>query len=263
MSKIWTPLSQEGAEEMNSTEDSTVKVEVRGATIEEETLLLPHPAILCLKGASHFLQLIGGIPSMTADIVMLLVSYLQMFDSRCRQLILGAGALRSAGLKNITTTHLALTSRALSFIATIIPHILDKVRRVFQEHRDAIYQKLVEIMASRARMLSKKARETEWCKESAEDIRKYMADLVKDTGKLYKALNKYLPERAVVLVMVPVFASYQDQLGEKFKEADPETETGRDCMLRDVNHLIDMLGKVKGFGDLGTYLMKIIEGKEI
>jgi vacuolar protein sorting-associated protein 54 len=34
-------------------------------------------------------------------------------------------------------------------------------------------------------------------------------------------------------------------------------------MLRDVEHLIGKLGKVEGFGDLGTYLMKIIEGKEI
>jgi len=34
-------------------------------------------------------------------------------------------------------------------------------------------------------------------------------------------------------------------------------------MLRDVEHLTSRLGKVDGFGDLGTYLMKIIEGKDI
>lgn len=34
-------------------------------------------------------------------------------------------------------------------------------------------------------------------------------------------------------------------------------------MLRDVEHLVSKLGKVEGFGDLGTYLMKIIEDKEI
>jgi vacuolar protein sorting-associated protein 54 len=34
-------------------------------------------------------------------------------------------------------------------------------------------------------------------------------------------------------------------------------------MLRDVEYLVGKLGKVDGFGDLGTYLMKIVEDKEI
>ncbi|KAH8162611.1 hypothetical protein CIB48_g5638 [Xylaria polymorpha] len=257
MSKIWAPVRQEQSKEFNAMEDHTLKDKVRGATIEEETFLLPKSAIVCLEGTSSFLRLIGGIPSMTPDIAVSLISYLQMFDSQCRQLILGAGAVRSAGLKNITTTHLALTSQALSFFTTIIPHIrefvrrhapagpaganiigeFDKLRRILHEHQDTVYQKLVEIMASRARILSKKARETKWRQESAEATRK--------------------------LVMVPVITSYRNQLGEAFEKADPETETGRDCMLRDVEHLVDKLGSVEGFNDLGTYLIKIIIDKEI
>ncbi|KAM5341815.1 hypothetical protein ACJ41O_014846 [Fusarium nematophilum] len=280
-SKIWAPLPQEEAGEMPDAEDSTAKGKVRGATIEEQTFLLPYSAILCLEGASHFLQLISEIPSMTPAIATSLVSYLQLFDSRCRQLILGAGALCSAGLKNITTGHLALTSQALSFISTIIPYIrefvrrhagpqtanlmgdFDKVRHALQEHQDAIYQKLIEIMTSRARLLSNKARETNWAEENVGDVRKYMVDLTSVTRKLYKALSKRLSEGAVQLVMVPVFESYKDHLGTAFKEADPETETGRDCMLYDVVHLVDKLGKFEGFGDLGTYLTEIIRDKEI
>jgi hypothetical protein len=34
-------------------------------------------------------------------------------------------------------------------------------------------------------------------------------------------------------------------------------------MLRDVAYLIEKLGKVEGFGNLGTFLIKIIEDKEI
>ncbi|KAK4201390.1 vacuolar protein sorting-associated protein 54, chloroplastic [Triangularia verruculosa] len=283
MSKIWEPLSEEEAGETESMEDSTAEEKVGAAVIDGEAFLLPYSAILCLRGVSRFLRLIGGIPSMTVEIAMSLVSYLQIFDSRCRQLILGAGAVRSAGLKNITTVHLALTLQALSFIATIIPHVrefvrrhvpagrpianatrdFDRVRHALQEQQDAIYQKSVQIMASRASILCKKARETAWSQESAEDVRKYARDLAKDTGKLYRALNKHLPEQAVRLVMVPVFASYKDLLGGVFKEVDPETEAGRDCMLRDVEHLVDKLGKVEGFGDLGTYLTKIIEDREI
>jgi len=34
-------------------------------------------------------------------------------------------------------------------------------------------------------------------------------------------------------------------------------------MLRDVGYLIDKFGKVEGFGDLGTFLVKAIEDKKI
>jgi vacuolar protein sorting-associated protein 54 len=243
MRKIWVPQSQEEVEI-----DSRATDEVRGATIGEEIFILPRSAILCLKGISHFLRLMDGIPSMTPDIVTSFVTYLQMFDSRCRELILRAGAIQSSGLRNITTKHMALTSQALSFIATTIPYIrefvrrhtragphsanlmceFDKVQRAFEEQQEDIYQKLVEVMESRAILLSKRASETKWGDESAEGTRQYMADLVKYTVKFYNALSRCLPERTVKLVTVPVFASYKVQLGKVFEEADPETETGRE-----------------------------------
>jgi hypothetical protein len=34
-------------------------------------------------------------------------------------------------------------------------------------------------------------------------------------------------------------------------------------MLRDIEHLVGRVGKIEGFDDLGTYLVKIIEGKKI
>ncbi|CVL07204.1 related to VPS54-subunit of VP51-54 complex, required for protein sorting at the yeast late Golgi [Fusarium proliferatum] len=277
-SRVSAPIAQDKDDITDNAEEMISKDKLRGATIEQQTFLLPKSAILCLEGISHFLRLICGIPSLAPAIASSLVSYLQLFDSRCRQLILGADALRSAGLKNITTTHLALTFQALSFISTIIPHIREFVRRyapanpttefdkvcsTFQEHQDGICQKLVEIMGSRARMLSKKSLEIDWGKEIADDVRKYMVDLIRDTSKLYKALSKRLPEEAVQLVMVRVFASCREHLGTAFKEAILETESGRDCMLSDVKHLDENFSKVNGFDDLGAYLIEIIKSKEV
>lgn len=251
-SKIWAPLSLDEAEEMDgkyaSGTNTKTKDRALSATVEEEKFFLPFSAILYLRGVTRVLRLIARVPSMACDIAASLISYLQTFDCRCRQLVLGAGAMRSAKLKNITTKHLALASQALSFIATVIPYIrefvkrhapagptianlmseFDKVRRTFQEHQDSIYQKMVDIMESRARTLAKKARETDWAREGAEAPRKYVVDLATDTGRLYKALRKYLPGRTVVLVMVPVFTAYKDQLGRLFKESDPGSEPGRE-----------------------------------
>ncbi|KAK0628460.1 Vps54-like protein-domain-containing protein [Bombardia bombarda] len=282
-SRVWVPLSQGDTDEARAADKVTTEDTASGAIVDEETFLLPHSAILCLEGVSDFLRLLSGIPSRSLDIAMSLVSYIQLFDSRCRQLILGAGAVRSAGLKNITTAHLALAWQAVSFIATTIPYIrefvrrqgptgqssanligeFDKVRRGLQEHQDAIVQKIVDIIASRAGTLCKKALETEWSKESPKDVRKYMADLARDTSKLYKALSKYLPPQSVRQVMVLVFASYREQLGKALEKADLETETGRECMIRDVEHLAYKLDKFEGFSDLDAQLKQIIESKEI
>ncbi|PKS08011.1 hypothetical protein jhhlp_006623 [Lomentospora prolificans] len=283
-SRIWLPPTVD--EQINGTEtpsENGTKEKARGAKIDDETFLLPKSAHLCLEGISHFIDLMCGIPSMTADIATSLIAYLQMFNSRCTQLILGAGATRSAGLKNITAKHLALASQALSFLATLIPHIrefvrrhagsgpnaaglmgeFDKVRRLLQEHQDSIYQKLVDIMSGRALAHCKSMKAiTDWGTGSTA-VHPYAETLSKETATLHRALTKNLPERSIQMIMVPVFKSYKDQFGEAFRRADPRTEAGRESMLRDIEHLATRLGKIEGFGDLDTYLTKIVKGKDI
>ena len=251
-SRIWLPPTVD--EELNGADDKPsdtngTKEKARSATIDSETFLLPNSALLCLDGISHFLRLMGGIPSMTADIATSLIAYLHMFNSRCTQLILGAGATKSAGLKNITAKHLSLASQSLSFLATLIPYIrefvrrhagsgpnaanlmgeFDKVRRLLQEHQDSIYQKLVDIMNSRAVAHCKSIRAMDWGSSTASTpVHAYAETVTKETATLHRALTKHLPEQSIRLVMVPVFTSYKDQFGKAFQGADPKTEAGRE-----------------------------------
>lgn len=144
------------------------KEKVRRAIIDDQTFILPKSALAVLAGVEKFATIIACIPSATQDVSIILLEYFKLFNSRSCQLILGAGATRSAGLKNITTKHLALASQALSFIITIIPYIreyvrrhpmqsntlmieFDKVKRLYQEHQTGIQDKLIEIMSSRSR----------------------------------------------------------------------------------------------------------------
>ena len=253
-SRIWLPARADshangGAspDESNPDSNGVAKEKARGATIDSETFLLPNSALLCLEGISHYLRLMGGIPSMTSDTATSLIAYLQMFNSRCTQLILGAGATRSAGLKNITTKHLALAAQALSFLATLIPYIrefvrrhagsgpsaaslmgeFDKVRRLLQEHQDSIFQKLVDIMSSRAISHCKTMRAVDWG-VPVEGPHGYAETLAKETSTLHRVLTKHLPERSIQLIMMPVFSNYKEQLGKAFQGADPQTEAGRE-----------------------------------
>jgi vacuolar protein sorting-associated protein 54 len=248
--KIWIPYRELEKPDMPTEPpetNGTSKDKTRCAVIESEKFILPNSAVLCLDGMGKFLHLMAGIPSMTTDVASSLLAYLQLFNSRCTQLILGAGATRSAGLRNITTKHLALASQALSFTATLIPHIrefvrsragsgagvsglmgeFDKVRRLLQEHQASIHQKLVDIMSGRAAIHAKSMRAIDWDTATPGVVRPYMEILAKETTTLHRVLTKHLPETSIQMIMEPVFASYKDQLGAPLKEAAPKTEAGQ------------------------------------
>ncbi|KAK3944967.1 vacuolar protein sorting-associated protein 54 [Diplogelasinospora grovesii] len=287
--KIWFPhpdeddeLQKEPADDATQT-NSASKAKTRSAVIEEDSFLLPNSALLCMNGMAQFLHLIVGIPSMTADISTSLIGYLMLFNSRCTQLILGAGATKSAGLKNITTKHLALASQALAFIATIIPHVrefvrrhctsgsgpavstvmgeFDRVRRLYQEHQNSIYDKLIEIMNGRALMSAKKMKAVDWDAPDGGQVHEYMETLAKETTTLHRNLTKHLPEGTVRMIMTPVFRSYKDTFGAGFRAVEARTEAGRDSMLRDIELFESRLGKIDGFEDAGEYLRSIIKNR--
>ncbi|KAH7152245.1 Vps54-like protein-domain-containing protein [Dactylonectria estremocensis] len=284
--KIYVPYSEIGRIEGDSgavESNGISKEKIRTATIDLDSFMLPKSAILCLEGIAKFSHLITGIPSMTLDIATSLIAYLQLFNSRCTQLILGAGATRSAGLKNITTKHLALASQALSFIATLIPHIrefvrrhagsgvsvsnlmgeFDKIRRLLQEHQDSIYQKLVDIMSGRATIHCRNMKAIDWDADGTKSAHPYMETLAKETTTLHKVLTKHLPETSIQMIMLPVFSSYKDQLGSSLRDAEPKTEAGIQSMLNDIDFFATKLGKLDGFGDTGEFLQKIIRSKKV
>ncbi|KAK0635203.1 Vps54-like protein-domain-containing protein [Bombardia bombarda] len=259
--KIWIPHPDDDDEDSGEEDDATdqldplasqangtAKAKTRSAVIDTETYLLPQSAVLCLNGMAQFLHLMVGIPSVTADISTSLIAYLQLFNSRCTQLILGAGATRSAGLKHITTAHLALASQALAFIAALIPHVrefvrrhcgsgttvstvmaeFDRVRRLYQEHQNSIYEKLVEIMSGRAVAASKKMKTVAWDNQDGAGVHEYMETLAKETNRLHRTLIKQLPEGTVHMILLPIFRNYKDTLGAALREVEPRTEAGRE-----------------------------------
>ncbi|KAI2466529.1 putative GARP complex component [Annulohypoxylon bovei var. microspora] len=290
-SKIWIPFDDEGAKENaggrpRAESNGATKEKTRSAIIDGETFILPNSAILCLDGMSHFLHLITGIPSMASDVSSSLIAYLQLFNSRCTQLILGAGATRSAGLKNITTRHLALASQALAFISTLIPHVrefarrhagsgpnvnngnvaalmgeFDKVRRLFQEHQNSIYDKLVEIMGGRAAAHAKSMKALDWDRGGEVTVDLFMETLVKETVTLHRVLTKHLPEGTVRLIMTPVFESYKSQLGKTMQGLEV-AEVGASRMESDIEYLISRLSKIDGFGETGDHLLAIATSKK-
>ncbi|RFU35253.1 hypothetical protein B7463_g1084, partial [Scytalidium lignicola] len=280
---VWLPSSEsENTSPTPVQTNGVTKDKTRSAIIDSESFILPASAILCLHGLSEFLHLNTGLRSMTAEIASSIISYLTLFNSRCTQLILGAGATRSAGLKNITTKHLALAAQAVSFISTLIPHIrefvrrnsgnsttvsslmgeFDKVRRAYQEHQQSIYDKLVDIMAGRAAAHTKSMKTVNWNEETAA-VNPYMETLTKEASTLHRVLNKHLSEMTVRMIMEPVFKNYKEQLGKAFGEVVLESAEAKTRMLRDVEYFKTRIGNIGGAGDAGDYLISIVKGKAV
>ncbi|GAB1311834.1 hypothetical protein MFIFM68171_02044 [Madurella fahalii] len=286
--KIWIPCSNghpESGQAGDPQPSGGGKAGIRrSACIGEQVFVLPSSAILCMNGLSHFLQLISGMPSMAADISTSLISYLRHFNACCTRLVLEAGARQSAGLKNITSKHLALASQALEFIATLTSHVrefvrcyagrgatdatalrvveFDEVQHLYQEHQNRIHGKLVQIMSRLAGSHVKVLRNIDWG-DGQKDVHPYMATLAKDTKSLHRILTKIIPKETVRMVMAQTFLSYKVQFGQAFQEIGPMTELGRDSMLRDVEFFKSNLGMIEGFGDVGEHLAVIVKAKHI
>lgn len=55
---------------------------------------------------SDYLRVIVNLPTLVTETMSRIIELLKAFNSRTCQVVLGAGAMRSAGLKNITAKHL-------------------------------------------------------------------------------------------------------------------------------------------------------------
>jgi vacuolar protein sorting-associated protein 54 len=257
---VWEPQQMQPSEVVTTNQPSKPsetngtgkdKEKIRPAFIDSEKYNLVKSSILLLHGLARFEGVICCIPRMTDTLSTAILDYLRLFNSRCNQLVLFAGATRSAGLANINTKHLALASQALGFIVALVPYLREFVRRKIpggtggggrdrmagfdavmretQRNQMGIHDKLVDIMSARATAHVNTMRKIDF-DEQGEDSGKsspHMETLTKETGLLHRVLSRHLPEVSVRMVMGPVFVNYREQWGKAFGEVKVKTEVGK------------------------------------
>ena len=245
--KIWSPPENHQGEEPKTGEapaNGSGKEKVRSAIVDDQKYILSESAMEMMKCVEEFEYLLANIPNMTQELASSLLESLRLFNSRSSQLILGAGATRSAGLKNITTKHLALSSQALSFMIALFPYIrefvrrhspsiplmaeFDKTKRLYQDHQSGIHEKLVDIMSARSMTHVNTMKRINWDESTnSAGVSPYMDTLTRELGTLHRVLSKHLPESTVIMIMDPVFNSYRQQWTKAFEEANVKSETGK------------------------------------
>lgn len=234
-------------------------------------------AIILLQ---DYLQVIFNLNTLTTDAMSRVIEFLKSFNSRTCQVVLGAGAMRSAGLKNITAKHLALASQSLTIMISLIPYVreafrrhlsskqavmlveFDKLKRDYQEHQNEIHAKLIAIMGDRLNTHIQSLQAVNWeAPRSGDGVNGYMQLLVKETVLLHKVLSRYLAVPVVQYVMTQVFAAINHRLSEEYHKMELPNQEAKDRLLADARFLHQNFATLKNVTAQSAMLETVITEK--
>ncbi|KAF9918247.1 hypothetical protein BX616_009774 [Lobosporangium transversale] len=283
-------LGSKGPKESNSSSKETeIPVPTRVLSIGDEVFFVVGCSLVLLDIVAEYLDILNNISALTTDVMQRIIELLKLFNSRTCQVILGAGAMRSAGLKNITAKHLALASQSLSMFATLIPYVKDWIRskmtdkqmvmltefdrilRDFQEHQNEIHAKLVTIMTERLNIhmrsmtnpavvdydaLNKPAQQLA---NGGGNVNAFMDGLVKDAITLHKVLSRFLPAASMRKVIDEVLQVFTTRLEEEIEKLPIATPLGKTRLQADVAYFGQKLSPLDPNGIIGTKLLKQVK----
>ncbi|GMK55478.1 hypothetical protein CspeluHIS016_0205340 [Cutaneotrichosporon spelunceum] len=251
-------------------------------SIEGKTFCVVKATSESLQLLSEYLAIVINLELVTTDVMTRVIEFLRSFNSRICQLVLGAGAMRSAGLKNITAKHLALASQSLSVIIALIPYIrefirrhlnprqavmlveFDKLKRDYKDHQEEIHAKLVAIMSDRLAVHCGELREIDWEQPSPRDApHSYALMLVKETATLHKVLSKYLANPTVEAVMSQVIAAYVSRLGDEYIKVELKSEEAKKRMQQDAAIIAARLAPLAESGSSAASLEALVREKTL
>ncbi|KAJ7219528.1 vacuolar protein sorting-associated protein 54 [Mycena pura] len=259
-----SPSALPPAKRTNGASSQNKKAKVR-LRIEERTFSAVAATTEVLSLILDYLRVIMNLSMLTTDTMSRVVEFLKAFNSRTCQVVLGAGAMRSAGLKHITAKHLALASQSLSIMIALIPYVretfrrhlsqkqavmlveFDKLKRDYQEHQNEIHSKLIAIMGDRLNIHLETFQKVDWAAPQ-EGVNKYMSVLVQETVTLHKVLSRHLSAVVVEDVMAQVFAAIYHRLSEEYAKIVLPNEEARKGLLVDARFLHQKLSELKNVG---------------
>lgn len=177
-------------------------------------------ALMLIRLVTEYCVCAYDLPLLANVISKNLAELLRTFNSRSCQLVLGAGALRTAGLKTITSTNLALTSRALQLVLWMIPHIrahftslcsdpvftnFDSIERDIGHHIQQLEDKVLSIMNT---LLGDQL--NEWDAKPPVPSKAFR-NVSRHLTKLHEAVSSVLPEEQVSILVFKKF-TYLDNI---------------------------------------------------
>ncbi|XP_071860151.1 VPS54 subunit of GARP complex scat [Bombus fervidus] len=101
--------------------------------IEDEKYAIVGTALMLIQMIHEYCRTGSELIALSGTIGRHLAELLRHYNSRCCQLVLGAGAMQVAGLKTITSTILVLAARSLKLILWFMPYVKSHFQRFAEQ----------------------------------------------------------------------------------------------------------------------------------
>jgi vacuolar protein sorting-associated protein 54 len=196
--------------------------------VDDEPYALVGSALILVQIASEYCRCASHLPILAPQMGRNVGDLLRTFNSKCCQLVLGAGAVHVAGLKMITISNLALVSRALQLVSLwLMPHIKNHFGKIdqngstgslmgwntiekdFISHIKEVESKMLMIVGQlvNSQLANWQARPP-IPSQSFRNISRHFV-------KLHEAINQVLPAEQIHGVFRTVHKNFKDKLREQ------------------------------------------------
>eukprot|EP00736_Rhodelphis_marinus_P009927 Rmarinus@m.5548 len=232
-------------------------------------------ALVLLKTLVDYLKLATTLPAPAAVLVARYIAdYLRSYETKARELVFAAGALKTAGLKNITAKHLALAAQCAELLHMLLHPMektlravlpdedadvlleVDSVRALLSRHRDDALHHVAEMMKERIAVHSVMIQES-----SIENSRNsqfspqppsaHVRSLVKDTSMLHKILATTLPGHQLQRVFDDIVPHFSRILIDKLSAVENRSASAKEQLRGDLQYL---MSSITGLDSIGRTL---------
>ncbi|GMG36053.1 unnamed protein product [Ambrosiozyma monospora] len=201
-----------------------------------------------------------------------IIEFLKLLNLKTHQMVLGAQATRTAGLKHITSKNLATASQFLDYLAALTPYIkqffvrtskadsvnlveFERVQTLFEDQKQEIFDKLVSIMSDRVSIHASEIRSIDWSQLlPQQQTHKYMETLIKETLTIARVLRKFLPEEQYSTLLSRIFEQYKRLLTEIYLDVKLKDSIEKAVMMKDIDYFRAKLADVTGYGNSGQVI---------
>lgn len=240
-------------------------------TILGESFMVPNFIKLVVASVHDYITIGSIFTHHNKTIENNILNFFKLVNSKILQSVLNAGATRTAGLKHITTKHLALTIQTVECLIKFIELVMNKfdsnnegditfnkIFDLYKDHESQLSTKLVSIMYDRTINHCQSISTIDWSQPLPDpqlQCHKYMEVLVKETLTVSKVLVKYLSPVKYSIILSEIFNNYKVLLTDAYKNLPQFNDFNEKySVLKDIDYLRVKLLEVPGYNEVGSII---------
>lgn len=250
-------------EASDSANSASKKKELSSAVVDGVSFKVVFSALYLVDVLFSYLEIAFSFPSITTEVITKMSEILTLFDTRARQLVLGAQAIQAAArLKSISAKHLCLTAQSLGLVVAVLPHIrvalltqlppkhhilltgVDRMNAAFLEHHGQVLSKFVDIVCDFLDASSTRLPSIDWDNWKDSTV-PYFDEAVKNVTALHRVLEANLPVEQLQDVFSRIFAALSRKMFNHFENIKPSSQAGKLRIVDEVSHLVHALSRLK------------------